>query len=89
MNTGERTAVARGLRLAAGVLFSVLGTIGLILISDKSSPAGLLSFFCLILSPRLLSQALGSRVRAIVVVLACVAVGYLLGIWLEREGYSM
>ena len=79
--------MAGGLRFAAGVLFSVLGTVGLILISDKSSPAGLLSFFCLILSPRLLSEALGSRVKSIVVVLACVAVGYLLGIWLKGKGY--
>ena len=89
MNTGEKTAVAGDSKLAAGVLFSVLGTIGLILTSDKSSPIALLSFVCLILSPRLLSEALGSRVKAIVVVLACVAVGYLLGVWLEAKGYSV
>jgi ABC-type spermidine/putrescine transport system permease subunit I len=89
MRTEDRTAWARDLRLVAGVLFPVLGTIGIILISDKSSSAALLSFFCLIISPRLLSKALESRAKAIVVILACVAVGYLLATWLEANGYSV
>ncbi len=81
--------MANSLELIAGVLSALLGTIGLLLVSDKSSSLGLLSFFGLIISPRLLSEALGSRGKAIVVVLACLAGGYLLGMWLEAKGYSV
>lgn len=81
--------MANSLELIAGVLSALLGTIGLLLVSDKSSSLALLSFFGLIISPRLLSEALGSRGKAIVVVLVCLAGGYLLGMWLEAKGYSV